>query len=53
MTYATISPICWLRGAQAYADSFHFDHPERDHHALAVEAVASVNDFHDAVIAEE
>jgi hypothetical protein len=41
------------QGAQAYADSFLFDHPEQDHHALAVEAVAAVNDFHDAVIAEE
>ena len=41
------------QGAQAYADSFHFDHPEQDHHALAVEAVAAVNDFHDAVTAEE
>jgi Nucleotidyl transferase AbiEii toxin, Type IV TA system len=41
------------QGAQAYANSFHFDHPEQDHRALAVEAVAAVNDFHDAVIAEE
>ena len=37
------------QGAQAYAQSFHFDHPDQDHHELAVEAVAAVNDFHDAL----
>jgi hypothetical protein len=38
------------QGAQAYADSFGFDHPERDHHELAVEALAAVNDFHDMLV---
>jgi ElaB/YqjD/DUF883 family membrane-anchored ribosome-binding protein len=38
------------QGAVAYADSFQFDHPEHDHHELAVEAFAAVNDFHDAVV---
>ena len=37
------------QGAQAYAQSVHFDHPDQDHHELAVEAVAAVNDFRDAL----
>lgn len=37
------------QGAQAYADSFQFDHPDRGHLELAAEAVAAINEFHDAI----
>ena len=31
------------QGAQSYADSFHFNHPEQDHHELAVTAAAAIS----------